>query len=112
VAPTTSPGPGHRFPGLSSTGPWGTRRRGRGRLPRAAFGYDGPMSDSTPENQSGGSGGSDDQLISDDQLPEDLQPAKNPMARDPDDDSFDDDSDDDSQGGPSVEGMPDAGQPG
>jgi hypothetical protein len=92
VAPTTSPGPG--------------------RLPRAAFGYDGYMSDSTPENESGGSGGSDDQLISDDQLPEDLQPAKNPMARDPDDDSFDDDSDDDSQGGPSVEGMPDAGQPG
>jgi hypothetical protein len=72
------------------------------------------MSDSTPENEhpSGQSGGSDDQLISDDQLPEDLQPAKNPMARDPDDDSFDDDSDDTADSGPSVEGMPDVGQPG
>jgi len=74
------------------------------------------MSDSTPENEnrSGGSSESDDQLISDDQLPEDLQPAKNPMARDPDDDSDDnsDDDSDDTGGGPSVEGMPDAGQPG
>ena len=70
------------------------------------------MSDSTPENQNGGSGGSDDQLIRDDQLPEDLQPAKNPMARDPDDESYEDDSEDAVQGGSSVEGMPDMGQPG
>jgi hypothetical protein len=49
-------------------------------------------------------------LISDEQLPEDLQPAKNPLARDPGDE---DDSDE--SGGPSeakVEGMPDMGQPG
>lgn len=85
-----------------------------GTVARRHVGYDGPMSDSTPENENrtGGSGESDDQLISDDQLPEDLQPAKNPMARDPDDDSFEDDSDDTAGSGPSVEGMPDVGQPG
>lgn len=47
-------------------------------------------------------------LISDEQLPDDLQPAKNPLARDPGDD-------DDESGGPTeakVEGMPDMGQPG
>jgi hypothetical protein len=49
-------------------------------------------------------------LISDEQLPEDLQPAKNPLARDPGDEA-----DSDESGGPSeakVEGMPDMGQPG
>jgi hypothetical protein len=49
-------------------------------------------------------------LISDEQLPEDLQPAKNPLARNPDDEPDSDESD-----GPSeakVEGMPDMGQPG
>lgn len=52
----------------------------------------------------------DNGLISDEQLPEDLQPAKNPLARDPGDE---DDSEE--SGGPSeakVEGMPDMGQPG
>jgi hypothetical protein len=43
-------------------------------------------------------------LIADEQLPEDLQPAKNPLAADPDDGSGDD------PGEPRVEGMPDLGQ--
>ncbi|HVH93498.1 MAG TPA: hypothetical protein VM688_01115 [Nocardioidaceae bacterium] len=49
-------------------------------------------------------------LISDEQLPDDLQPAKNPLARNPGDE---DDSDE--SGEPTdakVEGMPDMGQPG
>jgi hypothetical protein len=49
-------------------------------------------------------------LIPDEDLPEDLQPEKNPLARDPGDDSQD--SDDSAPGGPDetkVEGMPDMG---
>ena len=49
-------------------------------------------------------------FISDEQLPDDLQPAKNPLARDPGDEDEGDES-----GGPGeakVEGMPDMGQPG
>lgn len=49
-------------------------------------------------------------LISDEQLPDDLQPAKNPLARNPGDEG-----DSDESGGPTeakVEGMPDMGQPG
>ena len=52
-------------------------------------------------------------LISDEQLPDDLQPAKNPLARNPGDDDNTDQSDE--SGGPTeakVEGMPDMGQPG
>ncbi len=71
------------------------------------------MSDSTPENESGTSQDAPDQgLISDDQLPDDLRPDKNPMAAP---------SDDDSEGAaaPAAPGGPqdaggaaDAGQPG
>jgi hypothetical protein len=49
-------------------------------------------------------------LISDEQLPEDLRPSENPLARDPGDEDESDES-----GGPTeakVEGMPDMGQPG
>ena len=49
-------------------------------------------------------------LIADEQLPEDLQPAKNPLAADPDDQSGDESGDDSAE--PRVEGMPDLGQPG
>ncbi|HEU4513065.1 MAG TPA: hypothetical protein VFR87_08165 [Nocardioidaceae bacterium] len=51
-------------------------------------------------------------LISDEELPEDLQPTDdNPLAKDPDD------GDESTQGGPAgsagtVEGMPDMGNPG
>ena len=60
-----------------------------------------PEAGSSPEAPENG-------LISDEQLPDDLQPAKNPLARDPGDES-------DESSGPSearVEGMPDMGQPG
>jgi len=45
-------------------------------------------------------------LIADEELPEDLQPEKNPLARNPGDE------DDDSSDEPKVDGMPDLGQPG
>ena len=48
-------------------------------------------------------------LIADEQLPEDLQPKKNPLAADPDDES---DGPGDSGSEPQVDGMPDMGQPG
>ena len=65
-------------------------------------------------------------VISDEQLPEDLQPEKNPLARDPDDTDDTDDTDDDadhsdqaggpggsgSSSGPDVESLPNAGDPG
>jgi hypothetical protein len=55
-------------------------------------------------------------LVPDEELPEDLQPKENPLARDPGDDSGDDSGDDASGEGGSgetkVEGMPDMGQPG
>jgi hypothetical protein len=74
------------------------------RLPPPKAGYDGAMSESTPdtgpssenttETSSGtdtgsGSGGgdSDDRLIPDDKLPDDLNPEKNPLAREPDEDA-------------------------
>ena len=47
-------------------------------------------------------------LIPDEDLPEDLQPEKNPLAADPDDES----EPDTGSGSPKVEGMPDMGQPG
>jgi hypothetical protein len=50
-------------------------------------------------------------LIPDEDLPEDLQPEKNPLAADPDDES----ADGSGAGGddePKVDGLPDMGQPG
>lgn len=47
----------------------------------ARAGYDRAMSESTPEP------GDDDQMITDEMLPDDLNAEKNPLARDPDDDS-------------------------
>jgi hypothetical protein len=60
----------------------------------------------------------DDQLISDDQLPDDLNPDENPLARDPDDERNQQESDsgpgsgDAATGSDAAGGMPDAGQPG
>jgi hypothetical protein len=62
-----------------------------------------PASDNAPEHETPEVG-----LIPDEDLPEDLQPDKNPLAADPDDESG---SDADSNG-PKVDGMPDLGQPG
>jgi hypothetical protein len=73
-------------------------------------------SSANPASSSDGpSGPDDDQLVPDEKLPEDLQPEKNPLARDPDDDP-------DAPGGvprpgggtdgPPAGGMPDMGQPG
>ena len=88
------------------------------------IGYDGVMSESpnepdqSAEESSGQSAGDPaEPVISDEQLPEDLQPEKNPLARDPDDtDDQTDDSDraggPGSSSGPDVEGMPNAGDPG
>ncbi|MDX6302793.1 MAG: hypothetical protein QOF53_4007 [Nocardioidaceae bacterium] len=46
------------------------------------------MSESTPQSQGSAEGGYPDRsepgLISDEQLPEDLRPEENPMAKDPD----------------------------
>lgn len=70
------------------------------------------MSESSSENSP-----DDQQLISDDQLPDDLNPDENPLARDPDDER----NQAESESGPGAEGaggsdaagaMPDAGQPG
>ena len=44
-------------------------------------------------------------LVPDEDLPEDLQPAENPLAQDPDDE------DDDGEKPGNVEGMPDLGGP-
>ena len=50
-------------------------------------------------------------LISDEELPEDLQPTDdNPLAKNPGDE--DDETKDQGVGGPKVEGMPDMGDPG
>jgi hypothetical protein len=49
-------------------------------------------------------------LIADEQLPEDLQPEKNPLARNPGEESEDESSDAD--GSPQVDGMPDMGDAG
>lgn len=83
-------------------------------VPAPRVGYDVAMTDSEPETSRPAdrdTGSDDDQLVSDEQLPEDLQPAKNPMAREP--------GEDDERGGLSAPGSdapapatPDAGQPG
>jgi hypothetical protein len=49
-------------------------------------------------------------LVSDEQLPEDLQPGKNPLAKDPDDDTEEGSASAESPD--KVEGMPDMGNPG
>ena len=58
-------------------------------LPRRGCGYDAPMSESSNEtgNSPDSSPGSDGpgRGITDDQLPDDLNPKKNPLARDPGD---------------------------
>lgn len=72
--------------------------------------------DSGTEAGAGGEGSPeppDNGLISDEQLPDDLNPAKNPLARDPgDEDDSDESSGPGGPGEPKVEGMPDMGQPG
>ena len=71
-------------------------------------GYQGSMSESTPDNESGTTKDSPAQgLISDEQLPDDLRPDKNPMAEEPDDDA----DGDSGPGGPAT-GGPDSSQPG
>ncbi|MBY9074269.1 hypothetical protein K1X13_05480 [Nocardioides sp. WL0053] len=50
-------------------------------------------------------------LIEDEQLPEDLRPAENPLARQPGDEDEDEAGTTDG-GSPKVDGMPDMGQPG
>jgi hypothetical protein len=68
------------------------------------------MSESTSENESGTTQETPDQgLIGDEQLPDDLRPDKNPMAKAPDDDS----EGGQAPGGPTAPGgEADAGQPG
>jgi hypothetical protein len=76
-------------------------------------GYDAPMSEPTSENESGTSNDTPEQgLVSDEQLPDDLQPEKNPMARPPDDDPDDDPDGAQGAGGPMPGGAADADQPG
>ena len=60
------------------------------------------MSDSSTEN--------DGRLVPDEKLPDDLQPKKNPLARDPDD--LDSGAEESTDPGPSTDSLPDAGQPG
>ena len=72
-------------------------------------GYDPPMSESSNDKPETG-------LIPDEDLPDDLDPGENPLARDPDDE------DEDSAGAAGdgsgaaaekkIQGMPDAGDPG
>ena len=86
-------------------------------------GYDGRMSESSNEstgssNQSSESGEEretpDVGLVPDEELPEDLQPKENPLARDPDDDTEGAEGDGPAGGSGEgkVEGMPDMGEPG
>ena len=51
-------------------------------------------------------------LVPDEDLPEDLQPKENPLARDPDDDAGEDGSAEGGSGEAKVDGMPDMGEPG
>jgi hypothetical protein len=48
-------------------------------------------------------------LIADEELPDDLQPAQNPLARDPEDDPP---ADEGGSPSPGADGMPDLGGPG
>ena len=84
---------------------------GRRAHARSGFGHGYAMSNSGEESED--SSGSDSTpergYISDEQLPEDLQPKKNPLARDPDDDEGDEG---DAAPTKKVAGMPDMGEPG
>jgi hypothetical protein len=93
-------------------------RHGRGINP-ASTGYDATMSESSDET--GRHETPEVGLVPDEDLPEDLQPDKNPLAADPDaTDGPGGTGDTDGSGGgdgsgtdtPQVEGMPDMGQPG
>lgn len=80
---------------------------------RGERGYDGPMSEPTNEptdsdRDSAGTETPDVGLISDEQLPDDLQPEKNPLARNPEDEPEESEKDPSAE----VEGMPDMGNPG
>ena len=55
---------------------------GRRCLPDGRTGYDATMSESSSENDQSTDGS---QGITDDQLPDDLNPEENPLARDPED---------------------------
>ncbi len=73
------------------------------------MGYDESMSENSTEGETPEVG-----LISDEELPEDLQPGDdNPLAKDPDaDDDSGGDGEGSSSGDQKVEGMPDMGEPG
>jgi hypothetical protein len=64
------------------------------------------------ESNSGNEPDESDQGISDDQLPDDLNPDKNPLADPEGKGAGDDSSDSGDSGDSSGEGMPDMGQPG
>ena len=76
----------------SGSGPLSRSRPVRRRLPAYRSGYDAAMSESSNETESTtGSSSSDEQqdtagMITDDQLPDDLNPEKNPLAAEPDED--------------------------
>jgi hypothetical protein len=75
------------------------------------------MSESTNQNSESGEEREtpDVGLVPDEDLPGDLQPKENPLARDPDDDADDAGEDGPAEGGSGetkVEGMPDMGEPG
>ena len=81
------------------------------------MGYDGAMSESGNEsNASGQSDGDRDTpevgLVPDEDLPEDLQPAENPLARDPDEDGDGDGTPAGGSGEGQADGLPDLGGPG
>jgi hypothetical protein len=106
----------HRVGAAVTFGP----RSDSGGIIRARFGYDGRMSE--PSSETGSTSGESTSteretpevgLIPDEELPEDLQPDKNPLAADPDEsDSGSDGPDGSGSDEPKVEGMPDMGQPG
>jgi hypothetical protein len=86
---------------------------GRRAHARSGFGHGCTMSNSGEESEesTGPDSTPERGYISDEQLPEDLQPKKNPLARNPDDDE--DDEQDDEQAAPQkVAGLPDMGEPG
>ena len=85
---------------------------GRGAHARSEFGHGCTMSNSGEESEKSTESDSTPErgYISDEQLPEDLQPKKNPLARDPDDDEQDDE--DAAAPTKKVAGMPDMGEPG
>lgn len=81
-------------------------------------GYDTAMSESTGENENQSTGGDDQSeegRITDEQLPDDLDPEKNPLAAEPDDSEDSSGAAPGGPGGPGGEGADlgaDMGQPG